>query len=81
MMSSWGCGYFTRDLQRIWQSKGSNIHPEYGYSCMGYEVNAALGVKVAEPHREVYALLGDGSYMMLHSELVTSIQEKVEKLT
>ena len=48
---------------------------EYGYSCMGYEINAALGVKIANPQREVYALLGDGSYMMLHSELVTSIQE------
>lgn len=43
---------------------------------MGYEVNAALGVKLAQPEREVYALLGDGSYMMLHSELVTSIQER-----
>jgi len=42
---------------------------------MGYEVNAALGAKLAQPHREVYALLGDGSFMMLHSELVTSIQE------
>ena len=42
---------------------------------MGYEINAALGVKIAHPQREVYALLGDGSYMMLHSELVTSIQE------
>ncbi len=69
-------GSLPGDLQRIWQSKGENTyHLEYGYSCMGYEVNAALGVKVAEPHREVYALLGDGSYMMLHSELVTSIQE------
>ncbi|PJG84059.1 3D-(3,5/4)-trihydroxycyclohexane-1,2-dione acylhydrolase (decyclizing) [Caviibacterium pharyngocola] len=69
-------GSLPGDLQRIWQSKGENTyHLEYGYSCMGYEVNAALGVKIAEPHREVYTLLGDGSYMMLHSELVTSIQE------
>jgi 3D-(3,5/4)-trihydroxycyclohexane-1,2-dione acylhydrolase (decyclizing) len=43
---------------------------------MGYEINAALGVKLAEPQREVYALVGDGSYMMLHSELATSIQER-----
>lgn len=50
-------------------------HVEYGYSCMGYEVNAALGVKMAEPRREVYALVGDGAFMMSHSELVTSIQE------
>ncbi|BAS48543.1 3D-(3,5/4)-trihydroxycyclohexane-1,2-dione hydrolase [Aggregatibacter actinomycetemcomitans NUM4039] len=64
------------DLQRAWQSKGENTyHLEYGYSCMGYEVNAALGAKLAQPEKEVYALLGDGSYMMLHSELVTSVQE------
>lgn len=69
-------GSLPGDLQRTWQSKGTNTyHLEYGYSCMGYEVNAALGVKIAQPEREVYALLGDGSYMMLHSELVTSIQE------
>jgi 3D-(3,5/4)-trihydroxycyclohexane-1,2-dione acylhydrolase (decyclizing) len=49
---------------------------EYGYSCMGYEINAALGVKLAEPDKEVFALVGDGSYLMLHSELVTSIQER-----
>lgn len=69
-------GSLPGDLQRCWQSKGENTyHLEYGYSCMGYEVNAALGVKLAQPDSEVYALLGDGSYMMLHSELVTSIQE------
>ena len=63
-------------MQRAWQSKGENTyHLEYGYSCMGYEVNAALGAKLAQPEKEVYALLGDGSYMMLHSELVTSVQE------
>ena len=69
-------GSLPGDLQRTWQSKGTDTyHLEYGYSCMGYEINAALGVKIANPQREVYALLGDGSYMMLHSELVTSIQE------
>lgn len=69
-------GSLPGDLQRTWQSKGTDTyHLEYGYSCMGYEVNAALGVKIAQPEHEVYALLGDGSYMMLHSELVTSIQE------
>ena len=69
-------GSLPGDLQRTWQSKGTDTyHLEYGYSCMGYEINAALGVKIAHPQREVYALLGDGSYMMLHSELVTSIQE------
>ncbi|MCU7646967.1 3D-(3,5/4)-trihydroxycyclohexane-1,2-dione acylhydrolase (decyclizing) [Pseudomonas piscis] len=70
-------GSLPGDLQRSWTSKGLNsYHVEYGYSCMGYEVGAALGVKLAEPGREVYALLGDGSYLMLHSELVTSLQER-----
>jgi len=70
-------GSLPGDLQRAWRSKGVNTyHVEYGYSCMGYEINAALGVKLAEPAREVYALVGDGSYMMLHSELATSIQER-----
>lgn len=70
-------GSLPGDLQRTWQSKGENTyHLEYGYSCMGYEVNAGLGVKLAEPEKEVYVLLGDGSYLMLHSELITSIQER-----
>ncbi|WP_297845211.1 3D-(3,5/4)-trihydroxycyclohexane-1,2-dione acylhydrolase (decyclizing) [Pseudomonas sp.] len=70
-------GSLPGDLQRAWRSTGVNTyHVEYGFSCMGYEVNAALGVKLAEPQREVYALVGDGSYMMLHSELATSIQER-----
>ncbi|SFW74703.1 3D-(3,5/4)-trihydroxycyclohexane-1,2-dione acylhydrolase (decyclizing) [Pseudomonas sp. NFACC09-4] len=70
-------GSLPGDLQRSWRSKGVNTyHVEYAYSCMGYEVNAALGVKLAEPGKEVYALVGDGSYMMLHSELATSIQER-----
>ena len=68
-------GSLPGDLQRVWQSRGENdYHVEYGYSCMGYEVNAALGAKIAQPEREVYSFVGDGSFMMLHSELVTSIQ-------
>ncbi|MCH4178754.1 MAG: 3D-(3,5/4)-trihydroxycyclohexane-1,2-dione acylhydrolase (decyclizing) [Megasphaera sp.] len=69
-------GSLPGDLQRAYrpETKGS-YHVEYGFSCMGYEVNAALGVKYAEPDREVYALVGDGAYMMLHSELPQSIQE------
>ena len=64
------------DLQRVWRPKTvGSYHVEYGFSCMGYEVNAALGVKLAEPEREVYALVGDYAYMMLHSELPTSIAE------
>ncbi len=70
-------GSLPGDLQRAWRSTSvDSYHVEYGYSCMGYEVNAALGVKMAAPTREVYALVGDGSYMMLHSELATSIQER-----
>ncbi|EOI3467029.1 3D-(3,5/4)-trihydroxycyclohexane-1,2-dione acylhydrolase (decyclizing) [Cronobacter turicensis] len=69
-------GSLPGDLQRVWRTRAPNAyHVEYGYSCMGYEVNAALGVKLAEPQREVYAMVGDGAFMMLHSELVTSIQE------
>ncbi|EGL83851.1 thiamine pyrophosphate central domain-containing protein [Caldalkalibacillus thermarum TA2.A1] len=64
------------DLHRLWRSKKpKTYHMEYGFSCMGYEVTGAFGVKLAEPEREVYALVGDGSYLMLHSELVTSLQE------
>ncbi|MHA6259779.1 3D-(3,5/4)-trihydroxycyclohexane-1,2-dione acylhydrolase (decyclizing) [Sporosarcina sp. CAU 1771] len=69
-------GSLPGDLQRMWKSKTRNTyHMEYGYSCMGYEVAGAFGVKLAEPTKEVYAMTGDGSYLMLHTELVTSIQE------
>lgn len=69
-------GSLPGDLQRVWRPvKPKTYHMEYGFSCMGYEVCAALGVKMAQPDKEVYAMVGDGSYLMLHSELVTSIQE------
>ncbi|EJV56418.1 3D-(3,5/4)-trihydroxycyclohexane-1,2-dione acylhydrolase (decyclizing) [Bacillus cereus] len=69
-------GSLPGDLQRMWESRKPNTyHMEYGYSCMGYEVAGALGAKLAEPTKEVYAMVGDGSYQMLHSELVTSLQE------
>ncbi|MEH7305781.1 3D-(3,5/4)-trihydroxycyclohexane-1,2-dione acylhydrolase (decyclizing) [Neobacillus drentensis] len=69
-------GSLPGDLQRMWVSKTRNTyHMEYGYSCMGYEIAGALGVKLAEPDKEVYAMTGDGSYLMLHTELVTSLQE------
>lgn len=69
-------GSLPGDLQRYWCPKSrDSYHVEYGFSCMGYEVNAALGVKLAEPEREVYAVAGDGAFMMLHSELATSVQE------
>lgn len=69
-------GSLPGDLQRLWQAKSiKGYHLEYGYSCMGYEIAGALGVKMAEPHREVWALLGDGSFLMMHSEIVTAVQE------
>ena len=64
-------------LQRVWTTdKRGGYHAEYGYSCMGYEVAAALGVKFAEPDNEVYAVVGDSSFQMLHSEIMTIQQEK-----
>lgn len=63
-------------MQRMWTTESLyTYNMEYGYSCMGYEIAGALGSKMAMPDREVYAFCGDGSYLMLHSELVTSIQE------
>jgi 3D-(3,5/4)-trihydroxycyclohexane-1,2-dione acylhydrolase (decyclizing) len=68
-------GSLPGDLQRLWNStKPNTYHLEYGYSCMGYEVSGTLGIKLAEPNREAYAMVGDGSFLMLHSELLTSIQ-------
>ncbi|EPH59396.1 3D-(3,5/4)-trihydroxycyclohexane-1,2-dione hydrolase [Enterococcus faecium 13.SD.W.09] len=68
-------GSLPGDMQRIWDSKGKNtFHLEYGYSCMGYEVAAALGTKLAEPEKESYAFVGDGSFLMMHTELVTALQ-------
>jgi len=70
-------GSLPGDLQRVWRPKVRNTyHMEYGYSCMGYEIAAAFGAKLACPDKEVYAMVGDGSFLMLHSEMVTSIQEK-----
>ena len=64
-------------LQRMWTTdERGSYHAEYGYSCMGYEVAATLGVKFAEPEKEVYCFVGDASFQMLHSEIMTSVQEK-----
>lgn len=66
-------------LQRMWTTdKKDSYHMEYGYSCMGYEISASLGVKMAAPQQEVYSMCGDGSFQMLHSELITSLQEGVK---
>ena len=70
-------GSLPGDLQRLWNATVPNTYSvEYGYSCMGYEISGALGIKLAEPSREVYSFVGDGSFLMLHSELITSIQYK-----
>jgi len=70
-------GSLPGDMQRMWNANKPNTYNmEYGFSCMGYEINGALGAKLAEPDKEVYAFVGDGSYMMAHSELITSIQER-----
>jgi 3D-(3,5/4)-trihydroxycyclohexane-1,2-dione acylhydrolase (decyclizing) len=72
-------GSMPGDLHKLWRTRDpKGYHVEYGYSCMGYEIAGGLGVKMAAPDREVYVLVGDGSYLMLSSELVTSVQEGIK---
>jgi 3D-(3,5/4)-trihydroxycyclohexane-1,2-dione acylhydrolase (decyclizing) len=74
-------GAMPGDLHKLWRTRDpKGYHVEYGFSCMGYEIAGGLGVKLAAPERDVYVLVGDGSYLMLSSELVTAVQEGV-KLT
>ena len=69
-------GSLPGDLHKLWRAKSPNTyHLEYGYSCMGYEIAGGLGAKMADPSREVYVMVGDGSYLMMAQEIVTSIQE------
>jgi 3D-(3,5/4)-trihydroxycyclohexane-1,2-dione acylhydrolase (decyclizing) len=69
-------GSLPGDLHKLWRTKKpGGYHMEYGYSCMGYEIAGGLGVKMADPKREVYVLVGDGSYLMMAQEIVTSLQE------
>ena len=71
-------GSLPGDLHKLWRARDpKQYHLEYGYSCMGYEIAAGLGVKMAAPDRDVYVLVGDGSYLMMAQEIVTSIQEGV----
>jgi len=68
------------DLHKLWRARdpaGKSYHVEYGYSCMGYEIPGGIGVKLAAPEREVYVLVGDGSYLMLPGELVTAVAQRV----
>jgi 3D-(3,5/4)-trihydroxycyclohexane-1,2-dione acylhydrolase (decyclizing) len=69
-------GSLPGDLDKLWRARHpKQFHLEYGYSCMGYEIPGGLGVKMADPSREVYVLVGDGNYLMMNGEIVTSIQE------
>jgi 3D-(3,5/4)-trihydroxycyclohexane-1,2-dione acylhydrolase (decyclizing) len=69
-------GSLPGDLHKLWRTRQPNgYHLEYGYSCMGYEIAGGLGVKMADPTREVYVMVGDGSFLMLASEIATSVQE------
>ena len=72
-------GSMPGDLHKLWRSRDpKQYHVEYGYSCMGYEIAGALGVKMAALDREVFSLVGDGSYLMLNSEIVTALQEGIK---
>ncbi|MEO7422573.1 MAG: 3D-(3,5/4)-trihydroxycyclohexane-1,2-dione acylhydrolase (decyclizing) [Ornithinibacter sp.] len=72
-------GSMPGDLHKLWRVRDRKAyHVEYGYSCMGYEVPASIGIKLADPSREVFAMVGDGGYLMMPSELVTAVQERVK---
>ena len=72
-------GSLPGDLHKLWRARDpKSYHMDYGYSCMGYEVGGGLGVKMADPSREVYVLIGDGSYLMMAQEIVTSLQENIK---
>ena len=69
-------GSMPGDLHKLWRTRNpKQYHLEYGYSCMGYEIAGGLGIKMADPSRDVYVMVGDGSYLMLAHEIITSIQE------
>jgi 3D-(3,5/4)-trihydroxycyclohexane-1,2-dione acylhydrolase (decyclizing) len=72
-------GSMPGDLHKLWRTRApGGYHVEYGYSCMGYEIAGGLGVRMADPDREVFVLVGDGSYLMMSAELVTAVQEGVK---
>ncbi|WP_030441931.1 3D-(3,5/4)-trihydroxycyclohexane-1,2-dione acylhydrolase (decyclizing) [Actinoplanes subtropicus] len=72
-------GSMPGDLQLLWRAGDpKQYHVEYGYSCMGFEIAGALGIKMADPSREVYALVGDGSYLMMAQEIVTAVSEGIK---
>ncbi|MDP6039685.1 MAG: 3D-(3,5/4)-trihydroxycyclohexane-1,2-dione acylhydrolase (decyclizing) [Candidatus Latescibacteria bacterium] len=72
-------GSMPGDLHKLWRTRNpKGYHLEYGYSCMGYEIAGGLGIKIADPDREVYVMVGDGSYLMMAQEIATSVQEGVK---
>ena len=72
-------GSLPGDLQMLWRARDpKSYHVEYGYSCMGYEIAGALGIKMAAPDREVFSLVGDGSYLMMAQEIVTAVSEDIK---
>jgi 3D-(3,5/4)-trihydroxycyclohexane-1,2-dione acylhydrolase (decyclizing) len=72
-------GSMPGDLHKLWRTRDpKGFHVEYGYSCMGYEIPGALGIKLAAPDREVFVMIGDASYLMLPQELVTAVAERVK---
>lgn len=72
-------GSMPGDMHKLWRTKSpGTYHMEYGYSTMGYEIAAGLGIKLADPDREVYVMVGDGSYLMMAQEIATSIQERAK---
>ena len=72
-------GSMPGDLQLLWRARDpKQYHVEYGYSCMGYEIAGGLGAKLAAPDREVFVLVGDGSYLMMATEIVTAVAERIK---
>jgi 3D-(3,5/4)-trihydroxycyclohexane-1,2-dione acylhydrolase (decyclizing) len=72
-------GSLPGDLHKLWRTRQpGGYHLEYGYSCMGYEIAGGIGVKMASPNSDVYVMVGDGSYLMMSSEIVTAIQEGIK---
>ena len=72
-------GSLPGDLHKLWRTREARgYHLEYGYSCMGYEIAGGLGVAMADPEREVYVMVGDGSFLMMHTEIVTMVQEGIK---
>ena len=75
-------GSMPGDLHKLWRTRDpKGYHVEYGYSCMGYEVAGGLGVRLACPDRDVFVMVGDGSYLMMATELVTAVQEDIKIIT